>query len=149
MSSIETAWGHLCGDFLDQWCSRGIHPRDKQDVAYRLSLGARAVAYGEEGVSFQGPFPNRILVSDLYINIFMLRESRSLNPKISFRYGVVFLLTMNRMGWMNWICCSGVRAPCDALSLWVPAPILQWGVSAVQLSTTNCFMNNVAGLRYA
>jgi hypothetical protein len=31
-------------------CSR-IHPWDKQDEAYRLSLGERAVAYGEKGVS--------------------------------------------------------------------------------------------------
>nr|XP_046149394.1 sialate O-acetylesterase-like [Oncorhynchus gorbuscha] len=46
-----------------------IHPRDKQDVAYRLSLGARAVAYGEEGVSFQGPFPRWVLVNDQYINV--------------------------------------------------------------------------------
>lgn len=49
-------------------CS-SIHPRDKQDVAHRLALGARAVAYGERGVSFQGPFPNQVLVTDLYINV--------------------------------------------------------------------------------
>uniref|UniRef100_UPI00398E7912 sialate O-acetylesterase isoform X3 n=1 Tax=Pristiophorus japonicus TaxID=55135 RepID=UPI00398E7912 len=34
-----------------------IHPRYKRDVAYRLHLGARAVAYGETAVVFQGPFP--------------------------------------------------------------------------------------------
>jgi len=32
-----------------------IHPRDKTTVADRLILGARAVAYGEKNVSFQGP----------------------------------------------------------------------------------------------
>lgn len=52
-----------------QWLCSSIHPRDKQGVAYRLSLGARAVAYGEEGVSFQGPFPSRVLVNDQYLNI--------------------------------------------------------------------------------
>lgn len=52
-----------------QWLCSSIHPRDKQDVAYRLSLGVRAVAYGEEGVSFQGPFPSRVLVNDQYLNI--------------------------------------------------------------------------------
>nr|KAG5686966.1 hypothetical protein BaRGS_022967 [Batillaria attramentaria] len=34
-----------------------IHPRYKQDVAKRLVLGARNVAYGEKTVVFQGPFP--------------------------------------------------------------------------------------------
>lgn len=34
-----------------------IHPRDKQNVAHRLHLGARAVAYGEKDLVFQGPYP--------------------------------------------------------------------------------------------
>lgn len=46
-----------------------IHPRDKQDVAYRLTLGARAVAYNEKGVPFQGPFPNQILSTQIYVNV--------------------------------------------------------------------------------
>ena len=33
------------------------HPRDKQDVAERLMLGALHVAYGRHDVTFQGPFP--------------------------------------------------------------------------------------------
>lgn len=37
-----------------------IHPRDKQTVAYRLHLGARAVAYGEKNLTFQGPLPKKI-----------------------------------------------------------------------------------------
>ncbi|NXG70512.1 SIAE acetylesterase, partial [Baryphthengus martii] len=36
-----------------------IHPRDKQTVAFRLQLGARAVAYGEKNLVFQGPYPTR------------------------------------------------------------------------------------------
>ncbi|XP_030893634.1 sialate O-acetylesterase-like [Leptonychotes weddellii] len=36
-----------------------IHPRDKQTVAYRLHLGARAVAYGEKLI-FQGPLPENL-----------------------------------------------------------------------------------------
>ncbi|KAL8173776.1 UNVERIFIED_CONTAM: hypothetical protein K2H54_024831 [Gekko kuhli] len=39
-----------------------IHPRDKQSVAYRLHLGALAVAYGKENVTFQGPYPQQVLV---------------------------------------------------------------------------------------
>lgn len=46
-----------------------IHPRDKQDVAHRLSLGARAVAYGEKGISFQGPFPEVIVSSESTVNV--------------------------------------------------------------------------------
>ncbi|KAJ1174760.1 hypothetical protein NDU88_000052, partial [Pleurodeles waltl] len=48
-----------------------VHPRDKQSVAHRLALGARAVAYGEKGIEFQGPFPKDIIVveNEAYINI--------------------------------------------------------------------------------
>lgn len=50
------------------FCLR-IHPRDKQDVAYRLTLGARAVAYNEEGVHFLGPFPIQILVNNTNVSV--------------------------------------------------------------------------------
>ena len=32
-----------------------VHPRDKQDVAARLVLSAKAVAYKDAAVDFQGP----------------------------------------------------------------------------------------------
>lgn len=37
-----------------------IHPRDKLDVAHRLALAGRAVAYNETSVSYQGPLPTSI-----------------------------------------------------------------------------------------
>ncbi|CAH1799415.1 unnamed protein product, partial [Owenia fusiformis] len=37
-----------------------IHPRDKEDVGLRLSLSGRAVAYGEQGLKFQGPMVTHI-----------------------------------------------------------------------------------------
>lgn len=46
-----------------------LHPRDKQDVAFRLTLGARALAYNETDVLFQGPFPSQIHFMPAYINI--------------------------------------------------------------------------------
>ena len=36
-----------------------IHPRDKNMVAYRLSLGARALVYGEVNITFKGPIMSR------------------------------------------------------------------------------------------
>lgn len=42
-----------------------IHPRDKQDVAARLVLGARNVAYGDNTVPFQGPFPTGFTANDV------------------------------------------------------------------------------------
>nr|KAG5691597.1 hypothetical protein BaRGS_023725 [Batillaria attramentaria] len=41
-----------------------IHPRYKQDVAERLVLGALHVAYGQNDVPFQGPFPTRFTRDD-------------------------------------------------------------------------------------
>ena len=35
-----------------------IHPTYKQDIAVRLVLGARAIAYGESNLAYQGPFPS-------------------------------------------------------------------------------------------
>ena len=45
--------------------SCSTHPRDKQTLAYRLHLGARAVAYGAK-LTFQGPLPQKIeLLGDM------------------------------------------------------------------------------------
>ncbi|KAM8989232.1 sialate O-acetylesterase isoform 3-T3 [Ara ararauna] len=50
-------------DLCDEHSPYGsIHPQDKQNVAHRLQLGARAVAYGEKNLVFQGPFPTRAVL---------------------------------------------------------------------------------------
>ena len=36
-----------------------IHPRDKSTVAYRLSLGASAMVYGERNITFKGPIMSK------------------------------------------------------------------------------------------
>ncbi|XP_076000886.1 sialate O-acetylesterase [Genypterus blacodes] len=110
-----------------------IHPRDKQDVAYRLTLGARAVAYNEKGVNFRGPFPARILITPGYLNITYDQPVSVTPSKDIFE-----------------ICCSGISAPCGPQSYWVPAPIIKWGPTTVQVSVYMCPPTaEVAGLRYA
>ncbi|XP_031717101.1 sialate O-acetylesterase isoform X2 [Anarrhichthys ocellatus] len=110
-----------------------IHPRDKQDVAYRLTLGARAVAYNEKDVSFQGPFPKLILSAHDFINI-TYDQNVSVTPSKD-----IFE-----------ICCSEIQTPCGPKSSWVPAPIMHWGPATVQLSTSLCqSTDKVAALRYA
>lgn len=48
------------------------------------------------------------------------------------------------------ICCSGMKAPCGPKSLWVPAAMVNWGQSSVQLSTGSCpHPSEVAAVRYA
>lgn len=48
--------GHGCADTFPNLC---IHPQWKQEVARRLALGARAVAYGDQEC-FQGPAVTRV-----------------------------------------------------------------------------------------
>ncbi|KAI9537209.1 hypothetical protein NQZ68_027243 [Dissostichus eleginoides] len=110
-----------------------IHPRDKQDVAFRLSLGARAVAYGEQDVAFRGPFPSQILSTPKYLEVTYDQEV-SVTPSEN-----IFE-----------ICCSESESPWDPKAHWVPAPIMQWGPTTVQLSTSLCSpTEQVAALRYA
>ena len=45
-----------------------IHPRDKTDVAERLALGARAIAYGEK-LDWTGPIMDSTSIQDSKITI--------------------------------------------------------------------------------
>ncbi|XP_061574872.1 sialate O-acetylesterase [Cololabis saira] len=110
-----------------------IHPRDKQDVAQRLTLGARAVAYGEKGLLFAGPYPSQVQSSEMFVSI-TYDQAVSVTPSKD-----IFE-----------ICCSGTRAPCGSMSRWVAAPIMQWGQTTVRLSASLCRPSEeVAALRYA
>lgn len=110
-----------------------IHPRDKQDVAYRLTLGARAVAYNQNNVSFHGPFPSLILLSKMYVNI-TYDQTVSVTPSED-----IFQ-----------ICCSTTASLCGPQSNWVSAPIIQWGPATIQLSSSLCPpSDHVVALRYA
>ncbi|CAN9511542.1 unnamed protein product [Ophioblennius macclurei] len=110
-----------------------IHPRDKQDVAYRLTLGARAVAYNQTDVVFLGPFPKEIL---------------TLQKSIVVHYDQAISVAPSKD--IFEICCSRTGAQSDLESCWVPAPTLGWALESVRISTDGCLSGAaVAGLRYA
>ncbi|XP_049339723.1 sialate O-acetylesterase isoform X1 [Astyanax mexicanus] len=111
-----------------------IHPRDKQDVAYRLVLGARAVAYGEKGVSFQGPFPTSVQFYKNYLNITYNQMIRTSPSNDTFE-----------------ICCSVYQKPCGSGSEWFPAALQEQDrvSDSVLVSVDGCSADSVAALRYA
>ncbi|NXS97771.1 SIAE acetylesterase, partial [Jacana jacana] len=104
-----------------------IHPRDKQNVARRLQLGARAVAYGEKDLVFQGPYPTRAVleVTKGLLNLTYSQE----------------LVCRRRDIQAFEICCS---TPCG----WLPAPVVAVGSHTVTLALTGCG-TLVLALRYA
>ncbi|KAK5607518.1 hypothetical protein CRENBAI_016797 [Crenichthys baileyi] len=109
-----------------------IHPRDKQDVALRLTLGARAVAYGETDTPFQGPFPKQILPIQMSIII---------------TYNQAVSVTSSKN--MFEIFCSEKNVSCEPKSFWFPAAIVDWNQTSIQLSAAPCPVSKVAALRYA
>lgn len=113
------------------FCFR-IHPRDKQDVAYRLTLGARAVAYEEENVPFLGPFPKEIASTQEYVNITYDQAVSVTSSKDVFE-----------------VCCSDIWAPCGPKSLWLQTPIVEWDLTTIQVSAAVCQSSKVAAVRYA
>ncbi|XP_069737981.1 sialate O-acetylesterase isoform X2 [Phaenicophaeus curvirostris] len=107
-----------------------IHPRDKQNVAHRLLLGARAVAYGEKDLVFQGPYPTRAVleVSRGLLNVTYSQE----------------LLCQRRDVPAFEVCCSSSTWPCR----WLPAPMVAVGSHTVTLALAGC-RTLVLALRYA
>nr|XP_054748455.1 sialate O-acetylesterase-like [Lytechinus pictus] len=89
-----------------------VHPRDKEDVSARLLLGARAVAYGENYTTFQGPFPSNISYA----------APSSLS--IQFNDGKAKLKMNNKAGFH--VCCASSFADCplQGNSSWVTTSIM-------------------------
>ncbi|NXS52857.1 SIAE acetylesterase, partial [Brachypteracias leptosomus] len=104
-----------------------IHPRDKQNVAHRLQLGARAVAYREKNLVFQGPYPTRAIleVTKGLLNITYSQE----------------LVCRQRDTQAFEVCCSGQHG-------WVLAPVVMVESRRVTLALGGCG-TLVLGLRYA
>ncbi|KAG6926449.1 sialic acid acetylesterase [Chelydra serpentina] len=119
-------------DLCDEHSPYGsIHPRDKQNVAYRLHLGARAVAYGEKGLVFQGPYPTKVVVDG----------ARAL---VNVTYGQELLLLLMHDRVFEVCCSRRAQEPCQ----WVPAPMVSASSHTVTLSSPGC-RAAVSRLRYA
>ncbi|NXL68400.1 SIAE acetylesterase, partial [Chordeiles acutipennis] len=107
-----------------------IHPRDKQNVAQRLQLGARAVAYGEKNLIFQGPYPTGAILeaTEGLLNVTYTQE-----------------LVWRRRDTPGFeVCCSRGSAPCR----WLPAAVVTAEWRTVTLALGGCG-RLVMGLRYA
>ncbi|XP_048239906.1 sialate O-acetylesterase-like [Haliotis rufescens] len=109
-----------------------IHPRYKQDVARRLVLAARGVAYHEQWVHYQGPYPKTVTDNTAHHTI-----------NIIYNYGPIRVNSNNGFE----VCCSA-DATCGPLDTWIAAPIQSHQDNQVVLSTTSC-NRKVVGVRYA
>ncbi|KAL6478646.1 hypothetical protein MHYP_G00120790 [Metynnis hypsauchen] len=109
-----------------------IHPQDKQDVAFRLVQGARAVAYEEKDVYYQGPLLSKVLINKTLLNV-------------TFNQRVKATLSNNTFE----ICCSKEEKPCAEGSKWFAAPMQEQGSNYVLVSVAPCRIENVTALRYA
>ncbi|XP_057623045.1 sialate O-acetylesterase [Chionomys nivalis] len=106
-----------------------IHPRDKQTVAYRLHLGARAVAYGEKNLTFQGPLPKKI---ELLAPNGLLNLTYDQEIKVHRQDNKTFEIS----------CCS------DHQCKWLPAPMNMFSTQTLILGINAC-LGTVVAVRYA
>ncbi|NXE97534.1 SIAE acetylesterase, partial [Menura novaehollandiae] len=132
-----------------------IHPRDKQNVAHRLLLGARAVAYGDKDLVFQGPYPTRAIVE---VTRGLLNVTYSQKLICRQRDAQAFEVRVGKSSPKGWegeshadggfsppqVCCFTKASPCR----WLPAPVVAVGSHMVTLALSGCG-TLVLGLRYA
>lgn len=96
-----------------------IHPRYKQDVAHRLALGAKALAYGETYVQFQGPFPEKVCsMTDNKILVSYGTQSITLKSTDVFE-----------------VCCG---PSCDSEDMWIPVDVVQQQTSSSLMIGYDC-----------
>ncbi|XP_068096394.1 sialate O-acetylesterase isoform X2 [Hyperolius riggenbachi] len=113
-----------------------VHPRDKQTVAYRLYLGARAIAYGKKSVPFKGPFP--VSVDVYYAYSYM-----------NITYDQDLLITHTQDDIFEIFCNTGMNADGQEGLTWLPVRDPWQSVSSrvITLSFKSC--PHIAGIRYA
>ncbi|XP_074072525.1 sialate O-acetylesterase isoform X2 [Macrotis lagotis] len=106
-----------------------IHPRDKQTVAYRLHLGARAVAYGEKMLPFQGPLPETLV---LLVDKELLKLEYHQKIQVQKQDDKIYEIS----------CCS------DHQCQWIPALMGNSSSKTLFLRVDSCH-GTVTALRYA
>ncbi|XP_066462771.1 sialate O-acetylesterase-like [Eleutherodactylus coqui] len=122
-------------DLVDEQSPYGcIHPRDKQTVAYRLYLGARAVAYGDRRVTFQGPFPVSI---DIYYAY----------SYMNITYNQELLITYPCDNIFEVFCSAGADMYGEQDYFWVSAAVELVSSKVVTVSFKGC--SHISAVRYA
>lgn len=117
--------------------SGSVHPRFKQDIAARLSLAARNIAYGESEVQYQGPFPTR----------YQLNTGTN-QLTVSYANDKDYIQVKSSSGFE--VCCTiSATSSCSAVSSWKSTFIVGHDNSTVKLDTSVCLSGtHVAGVRY-
>ncbi|XP_027733381.1 sialate O-acetylesterase isoform X2 [Vombatus ursinus] len=106
-----------------------IHPRDKQTVAYRLHLGARAVAYGEKMLPFQGPLPEKI---EILADKELLKLEYHQKIQVQKQDDKIYEIS----------CCNNHQCK------WIPVPMGNSSSQTLALKIDSCY-GTVTALRYA
>ncbi|XP_070577327.1 LOW QUALITY PROTEIN: sialate O-acetylesterase-like [Ptychodera flava] len=135
MPNVFMAVAMDIGDPQSPWGP--VHPRYKEDAAHRLTLAGRAVAYGENYVKFQGPFPTEIIIIPQSNIIDIIYDNKKTEIVIHYDNGFE-------------VCCSPTNN-CTYISTdWHAAPISSAiGTYGVQLSTKQCSNETMQAIRYA
>ncbi|KAM4014830.1 sialate O-acetylesterase [Anomaloglossus baeobatrachus] len=111
-----------------------VHPRDKLTVAQRLYLGARAVAYGDSRVHFQGPFPDKI---DIYYD----------QSYMNITYNQELLVTAACDHIFEVLCSPGDGVYGESRYFWVSAPAAAPSSRVITVLFKGC--SHIAAVRYA
>lgn len=77
--SVVYDWRYWSGVNVFTIIYLSIHPRYKHEVAYRLYLGALAVAYHVGGINFEGPFPTSATIDNTHRHL-TVEYDRGLHP---------------------------------------------------------------------
>ena len=80
-----------------------VHPRDKQDVGYRLALAGRAVAYKQEGVYYTGPIANQAIIDHLTPGFVIINYTIPKGYSLEIRSHSGFEVSCTKAGLPTWM----------------------------------------------
>ncbi|XP_057290069.1 sialate O-acetylesterase-like [Hydractinia symbiolongicarpus] len=110
-----------------------IHPRDKTDVADRLILGAREIAYNEK-TYWTGPIADKIIVPKIY--------SESVNVSVTYK-----MSSLQPMG-IEVRNKTGFQVALDHSETWQDAVIISYEIDRLILSVNSISTSEITGIRY-